>query len=62
MAKVIIRIQGGLVQSVMSTDPDLEVKVLDQDLSSNADDEEITALEKLEERLDEEMKTMTSIY
>ena len=40
MSKVIIIVEGGMVQGVVSDDPSLRVEVLDYDLSEFATEEE----------------------
>jgi len=53
MSKVVITIEGGLVQQVYSTDPDLQVVVLDLDIEG-ADDDEIMSLDELHSIMDNE--------
>lgn len=48
MVKIIVEIEGGLVQNVQSTDPNIEVLVLDRDIEGLMDDE----LENLVTRAD----------
>jgi hypothetical protein len=50
MSKIIIEMEGGLVQAVWSTDKTITVEIMDRDLPENDDDadEHIQEIEKLE--------------
>jgi len=50
MTKIIIEVEGGLVQNVYSTDKDVEVEILDRDNLEVCDDQdEIDYIERLEQ-------------
>ncbi len=53
MSKVIVQVIGGLVQAVFSTDPEVEIVVLDYD-TEGADEDEIMPLSELEELMGED--------
>ena len=55
MTKVIIRVEGGLVQAVYS-DGDVDVEVVDLDVSDFPEDGEQEAADKREEELNKTVK------
>ncbi len=53
MAKVVVRVEGGLVQAAYSTDPSIELEVIDLDVSNFSDAEGEREAEASRRRLDE---------
>lgn len=49
VTEIVIFVEGGMVQSVMSTDPSLKVWIADRDIDGE-DEAELEALEEAEER------------
>jgi len=60
MAKIVISVEGGLVNSVHSDDPKVDVEVVDWDnLKETLEDSELTQAEL---DFDEQIKEMNEIY
>lgn len=58
MSKIIIIVEGGIVQGVVSDDPDLEVRVLDYDLSDFATEDEAAEHDQEVEDLEDQMAAL----
>jgi len=53
MTKVVVVVKGGLVQNVYAKRKDIEIEVIDLDVSDFPDDDEIEEKETNEQRLEE---------
>lgn len=61
MAKVVIHVEGGLVQAVYSTE-ELDIHVYDLDVSSYANKREIEEAKAIAAQLDEAIRDLQQIY
>ena len=61
MPKVVIHVEGGLVQAVYSTE-ELDIQVYDLDVSSYANKREIEEAKAIAAQLDKAIRDMQQIY
>ena len=59
MMRIIVEIEGGLVQAIWSTDKTVEAEVLDRDIPEN--EEDCDSYMKEVERLEEDIKNLNMV-
>jgi hypothetical protein len=60
--KIIIIVKGGMIQSVYVNSKDIDVEVLDHDVTECRDDEALTEYNKQNEEIQAEIQNMYEVY